>query len=130
MCLVAGGLISGMASYSTFIYQSTNSATGTQGLVHGWDYTAGAGDIIGQASDVSTGAVNALVAVDTDSTLYVLDKTSLSTTNKVFGFYPTGAQTANVMNIDRTHSFPLGSRQASTYGSDTIRRTIASSCLT
>ena len=105
-----------MASYSTFIYQSSNSASGTQGLAHGWDYTAGSGDLVGQANDISTGTVRAVIAVDTDGTLYVLDRASRSTTNKLFGFYPTGAQTANIMDIDRTHSFPLGTRQASTYG--------------
>ena len=110
---LAGGVIIGMTSYSTFIYQSSNSASGTQGIAHGWDYTAGSGDLIGQANDISTVTVNARIAADTDGTLYVYD---INQQKNLFAFYPTGAQTANVMNIDRTHSFPLGSRQASTYG--------------
>ena len=102
-----------MASYLTNIYQSSNTARGTQGIAHGWDYTAGSGDLIGQANDISTSVVYALIAIDTDGTLYVMNGNDAK---KLFAFYPTGAQTANVLNIDRTHSFPLGSRQGSTYG--------------
>ena len=110
------GTVSGIASFGTAIYQSTNSASGTQSIVYGWDYTSGSGDFVGQASDISTGTVNARVAVDTDSTLYVFDTSIPSTRQNIYGFYHRGAQTANIMDIDRTHSFPLGSRQASTYG--------------
>ena len=111
---LAGGTITGMASYLTFIYQSSNTANGTQPLAHGWDYTAGSGDTVGQASDISTGTVsNARIAVDTDGTLYVFNS---SQRTRLYAFYPTGQATANVLNIDRTHSFPLGSRQANTYG--------------
>ena len=104
----------GVASYLTYIYQSSNSASGTQGLAPGWDYTAGSGDLVSQASDISTGTVsNARIAVDTDGTLYVFNS---SQRTRLYAFYPTGQATANVLNIDRTHSFPLGSRQANTYG--------------
>ena len=93
------GATTGMASYLTYIYQSSGRASGIQALAHGWDYTAGSGDTVGQANDITSGSVsNARIAVDTDGTLYVLD---MNQTSKLFGFYPTGAQTANVMNIDR-----------------------------
>ena len=83
----------------------------------GWDYTAGSGDFVGRANDISSGTVDADIAVDTDGTFYVFDiRSGSSNANKLYAFYPTGAQTARIMNIDRTHSFPLGSRQASTYG--------------
>ena len=111
------GTVRGMASYRTFIYQSSNSASGTQAIAHGWDYTAGSGDFVGRANDISSVTVDADIAVDTDGTFYVFDiLRGSSKANKLYAFYPTGAQTARIMNIDRTHSFPLGSRQASTYG--------------
>ena len=108
------GTAQSIASYSTFIYQSSSGSTGTQAIAHGWDYTAGSGDFIGQANDISTSdTVQCLIAVDTDGTFYASQFNQLG---KLFAFYPTGAQTANIMSIDHTHSFPLGSRQASTYG--------------
>ena len=106
------GAIQGIASYSTFIYQSTTSASGTQPIIYGWDYTAGSGDFVGQANDIG-GTVNIEIAVDTDGTLYAFNH---NRRRNLYGFYPTGARTANVMNIDRTHSFPLGTRQGDNYG--------------